>query len=94
MPRSCRYNGITRKQSWYGGCRYSDRSKVPLCLTLPPHPVRSTDAVPHPKGFALFSLILREIHSSLSKRNRHVLNCVLASIIRHFQLVFSHFFYT
>ena len=54
-------------------------AKVPLCLTLPPHPVRSTDMVSHPKGFAPFSFILREIHSGLSKRNRHVLNCVLIS---------------
>ena len=69
------------------GCRYSDRSQGP---TLPPRPMRSADAV----GFAPFSFILKEIHSGLSKRNRHVLNCVLASIIRRFQHVFSHFFYT
>ena len=69
-------------------------AKLPFCLTLPPHPVRSTDAVFRPKGFAPFSFILIEIHSGLSKRNRHVLNCVLAFIIRRFQHVFSHFFYT
>ena len=48
--------------------------------------------VSHPKGFAPFSFILKNIHSGLSKRNRQILNCVLASIMRHFKYVcFTYF---
>ena len=75
-----------------GGVGIPTAAKVPLCLTLPPRPVRSIDVVSHPKGFAPFSFILREIHSGLCKKNKQVLNCVLASSIRRFQHVLSHFF--
>ena len=55
----------------------------------PPSQVNRCDV--HPEGFVPFSFIIKEIYSG-SKRNRQVLDYVLASI-RRFQCFFFFFFF-
>ena len=82
--------GLWHQVVW--GCRWSDRSQGPTLPHTASPPSQVDRCGVSPKGFAPFSFILRDIHSGLSKRNRQVLDCVLASIIRRFQHVISHFF--
>ena len=51
---SCSNNGITRRQPWYGGCRYSDRSQGPTLPHTASPPSQVDRCGVSSKGFCAF----------------------------------------